>query len=53
MKTLPKDFQLSNLDILYSGDFKVLKYIDPYGDTTFNSHMITDLLSDLGKCIHT
>ena len=27
--------------------FKLLKYLDPYGDTTFNNIQITDLLDDL------
>ena len=47
IRTLSKELHLSNIDILYNENFKVLKYIDPFGDTTFNAHMFTDLISDL------
>lgn len=46
-RKLPNEFHLSNIDILYNGNFKILKYIDPYGDTTINANMFTDLISDL------
>lgn len=31
--------------------FKLLKYLDPYGDTTFNTTQIDDLLDDLNVLI--
>lgn len=29
------------------GDFKLLKYLDPYGDTVFNNLQMNDLIEDL------
>jgi hypothetical protein len=46
-KRMTKEFYFSVDKIISKKDFKVLKYIDPYGDTTFNSLMIDDLVSDL------
>jgi hypothetical protein len=46
IKRLPDEFILSD-HINISRGFKILKYLDPYGDTTFNSMMIEDLLNDL------
>lgn len=34
-----------NIDI---SDHTLLKYIDPYGDTTFNRLQLNDLLQDMG-----
>lgn len=45
--TLTSEFRLTNTEILFNGQFKVLKYLDPYGDTTFNIQMIKDLILDL------
>ena len=45
--TLTAEFRLSNTEILFNGQFRILKYLDPYGDTTFNSQMIKDLVLDL------
>ena len=47
LKTIEQEFIISNIDLIYSGDYKILKYIDPFGDTTFNSLMLDDLISDL------
>ena len=44
---LSEEFFLSENDILYSADFRVIKYLDPYGDTTFNSLMFDDLITDM------
>ena len=45
--TLTDEFRLSNTAILFNGQFRLLKYLDPYDDTTFNSQMIKDLILDL------
>ena len=34
---------------LYDNDFKLLKYVDLFGDTTFNSLQLDDLLDDLHR----
>lgn len=47
--TLTGEFRLSNTEILFNGQFKVLKYLDLFGDTTFNIQMIKDLVIDLEK----
>ena len=47
VKTLPYQFGFSGCDIMYDGEFKTLCYLDPYGDTTFNSLMFQDLIADL------
>jgi len=44
---MPKEFVLSNHEILDQENFKLLKYLDPYGDTTFNAFMFEDLIKDL------
>jgi hypothetical protein len=40
---------LSRTDILDKDQFKLLQYLDPYGDTIFNRYMLDDLISDLEK----
>lgn len=45
--TLTGEFRLSNTEILFNEKFRVLKYLDPYDDTTFNIQMIKDLVLDL------
>lgn len=45
--TLTGEFRLPNTEILFNGQFRILKYLDPYDDTTFNSQMIKDLVLDL------
>lgn len=47
IKTMPDEFVLSDVEVLNNKDFKVLKYLDPFGDTTFNALMLADLLNDL------
>jgi hypothetical protein len=48
-KTMPKEFVLSNEDTIADKRFLLIKYLDPYGDTTFNSRMFEDLIKDLNK----
>ena len=48
-KTMPKEFVLSDEDIIADERFLLLKYLDPSGDTTFNSRMFDDLIKDLNK----
>ena len=50
-KTMPEEFILLNDDLLNSEKFRVLKYLDPYGDTTFNAFMFEDLIKDLKDLI--
>jgi len=45
--TLSDEFRLSNTEILFNEQFRILKYLDPYDDTTFNCQMIKDLILDL------
>jgi hypothetical protein len=45
-RTMPKEFILSDEEVLNNDNFKLLKYIDPYGDTTFNAFMFEDLIND-------
>lgn len=45
--TLTGEFRLSNSEVLFKEQFRVLKYLDPYDDTTFNIQMIKDLVLDL------
>lgn len=45
--SLSKEFRLSNTDVIYNEKFRLLKYLDPWGDTTFNRQMLKDLISDL------
>ena len=49
VRTMPGEFVLSDQDIIYTSQFRLLKYLDPYGDTTFNSYMFEDLLTDLDE----
>lgn len=46
LKTIEQEFVFSNPDLIYNGDYKLLKYIDPFGDTTFNHLMLDDLILD-------
>ena len=39
IKRLPDEFWLSHTNVLCDGSFKLLHYLDPYGDTTFNALM--------------
>ena len=51
IKVMVDQFALSNSEILQNQSFRLLKYIDPYGDTTFNSYMFKDLIEDLKELI--
>jgi len=51
IKTLPFEFTLSDEDIAGRETFRLLKYVDPYGDTTFNAYMFEDLIKDLQELI--
>ena len=46
-KKLSSDFEIRNFDNLDPGDFKLIKYLDPYGDSTFGRTQFDDLTSDL------
>lgn len=46
-RTMPAEFILPNDEVLSNENFRLLKYIDPYGDTTFNALMFEDLIKDL------
>jgi hypothetical protein len=46
-KTMPGEFILSDEEVLSKESFRLLKYVDPYGDTTFNAFMFEDLIKDL------
>jgi len=48
-KELPYNFTICAPRILSSGEFKVLCYLDPYGNTTFNALMFADLITDLKR----
>ncbi|HYF03519.1 MAG TPA: hypothetical protein VEC36_09090 [Patescibacteria group bacterium] len=42
------EFSIKNLEfLLKSNNFTLLQYLNPFGDTTFNSNQIDDLISDL------
>ena len=45
-RTMPNEFVLSDEEVIYNRDFKLLRYLDPYGDTTFNALMFEDLIKD-------
>lgn len=46
---LSKEFNYDELDNFSSNNFKILRYIDPYGDTTFNGLQLNDLQKDFEK----
>lgn len=45
-EALSDSIQFDN-DILHQHPFKLLKYLDPWGDTTFNKNMMEDVTTDL------
>ena len=47
IQTLPKDLQYSELEHVNFDVFILLKYVDFYGDTTFNTLQLDDLIADL------
>jgi hypothetical protein len=46
LRKLSKDFTLSNNDQLYNSQFRLLKYLDLFGDTVFNRLMLDDLIAE-------
>ena len=46
-KKLSDEFHIINFDNLDFGQFKLIKYLDPYGDSTFGSRQFDDLIADL------
>jgi hypothetical protein len=49
IQTLPKELDHDELENIHLDDFILLKYIDFYGNTTFNTLQLDDLISDLEK----
>ncbi len=49
LEKLDDEFRIKDNNILTTESFKVLKYLDPYDDSTFNSKMCFDLKDDLQK----
>lgn len=49
IKKLSKEFTPTSFAHFESEKFKTLRYIDPYDDTTFNSIMCKELVSDLNE----
>lgn len=47
IKRLSKVFRPTSYENWQSKKFKILRYIDPYDDTTFNSLMCKDFINDL------
>lgn len=45
-KKLSGELDIDGFETLDSNRFKLIKYLDPYGDTTFNSRQLDDLLTD-------
>lgn len=46
---LAEEFHFNDIDILYNSNYKVIKYLNLYDDTTFNSLMFDDLINDLNE----
>lgn len=49
IQILPDDFDYRVLNEVDLNDFLLLKYIDFYGDTTFNSLQADDLIDDFDR----
>jgi lipopolysaccharide biosynthesis glycosyltransferase len=50
IETLDQEFVLNEIsETLINKEFKLVKYLDPYGNTIFNRQQIDDLISDLEK----
>ncbi|WAC10377.1 hypothetical protein [Dyadobacter pollutisoli] len=47
IELLEQEFSMVNLNNSEKETFKLLKYLDPYGDTIFNNLQMSDLISDL------
>lgn len=46
IETLKNEFILTDEEFINKEKFKLLKYLNSYGDMTFNENMISDLISD-------
>jgi hypothetical protein len=46
---LPEDALIESQSIPVEGNYRLLKYLDPYGDTCFNTLQMDDLLADWGE----
>ncbi|MDX2072563.1 MAG: hypothetical protein SFV55_29280 [Haliscomenobacter sp.] len=52
--SLGKEFSLKSFEtIVKNRDIKLIKYLDPYGDTIFNCAQMKDLISDLEYIMQT
>ncbi|ANI89337.1 hypothetical protein A9P82_08550 [Arachidicoccus ginsenosidimutans] len=49
IESLNTEFFLNSFedDIINNDDFKLVKYLNPYGDTIFNNLQMKDLITDL------
>jgi hypothetical protein len=47
LESLDEEFYIKDLGILMQEQFKLLPYLDPYGDTVFNNLQIPDIILDL------
>jgi len=47
LKMLPKELVIPDEELFVKKPFRLLKYVDPYGNTTFNAFMFEDLIKDL------
>lgn len=48
IETLSDEFDLELLEqIVYDNNIKLIKYLDPYGDTIYNCVQMNDLIEDL------
>ena len=52
-KKLSEEFDIINFGNLDLGQFKLIKYLDPYGDSTFGSRQFDDLIADLRQLENT
>ena len=43
-RTMPEELILSDSVIFNNEKFRIIKYLDPFGDTTFNAFMYEDLI---------
>ncbi len=49
IRTLQEGFDYDKLENINLNEFTLLKYVDFYGDTTFNTLQLVDLLNDFEK----
>jgi len=48
IESLGEEFFMTSLNNINCDNFKLIKYIDPYGDTIFNNLQMRDLIVDFG-----